>query len=529
MKILNLERLKEYVKDYKKENKKIVWVNGCFDLLHPGHLYFLKKAREQGDILIIGMDSDKSIKRLKGLSRPIIPEQQRAETLASLEFVNHVLIIQFCEIKKILQELKPQIYFKSKNHRICDINDYERETIKEYTQEIFISNNLPGFSTTEIIKKLKNPIVRSEELGQVGAIKNDSFNKGIFNRHKLNILPLNLRESKISIRESSVNFENFSSEIKSDSKIEKIAKEMIKAKKNNKQIILAFGAHLIKNGLSLVLRKLVEEGYITHLATNGAGSIHDWEFAFQGKSTEDVRKYVQEGQFGIWDETGKYINLAIIFGALQNKGYGEAICEMIHKDKLNIPEDIPKDILDKIGKYDLRLSQLLTINHPYKNYSVQDAAFVKDIPFTVHPGFGYDIIYTHPLSHGASIGQASEIDFLRFVNSVSNLEGGVYLSIGSAIMSPMIFEKSLSMARNIARQENKKIQDFMIVVNDIQGGGWDWNSELEPDIQNPVYYLRFCKTFHRMGAREMYYIPQDNRDFLLNLYFQIKKLESLCS
>jgi hypothetical protein len=166
----------------------------------------------------------------------------------------------------------------------------------------------------------------------------------------------------------------------------------------------------------------------------------------------------------------------------------------------------------------------LTLPHLYKRYSVQDAAFEK-IDYTVHPCFGQDIIYTHPLNDGASIGKGAEIDFLKFVNSVSNLEGGVYLSIGSAIMSPMVFEKSLSMARNIAIQKGKKIDDFMIVVNDIQKGDWDWTRG-EPPKDNPAYYLRFCKTFYRMGARELHYLDQDNRKFLCSLYNSIKKIKN---
>ena len=261
---------------------------------------------------------------------------------------------------------------------------------------------------------------------------------------------------------------------------------------------MAFGAHLIKNGLSLFLRRFIEEGLVTHLATNGAGVIHDWENAFLGKTEEDVRSAVLKGEFGIWEETGKYINKAVINGAKKNKGFGESVGEMI--------------ALDKFTK------------HRFKDFSVQDSAFKNNVNFTVHPGFGYDIIYTHPMCDGASIGKTAEIDFIKFVDSVSKLNGGVYLSIGSAIMSPMIFEKSLSMARNVAKQKKQKIDDFMIVVNDIQAGGnWKWGSGKEPKKSDPAYYLRFCKTFDRMGAREMYYIKADNRDFLCGLYKKIQK------
>ena len=141
-------------------------------------------------------------------------------------------------------------------------------------------------------------------------------------------------------------------------------------------------------------------------------------------------------------------------------------------------------------------------------YSIQNSAFSNNVLFTVHPCYGQDIIYTHPLSDGVSIGKTAEIDFLKFVNSVSNLEGGVYMSVGSAIMSPMIFEKALSMSRNIAKQEGKGVKDFMIVVNDIQKGEWNWGTGIEPTKDNPAYYLRFCKSFDRIGARKMHYIAR---------------------
>ncbi len=317
-----------------------------------------------------------------------------------------------------------------------------------------------------------------------------------FDREKLKILPLSSRKSKTSVEEITIDFPSHYQPPKTNPDLEKIAIEIINARKNNKPIILAFGAHLVKNKLNKVLIDMIENNYITHLATNGAGSIHDWEFAFHGKTEEDVRENIGKGQFGIWEETGKYINLALIHGAKEGKGYGESIAEMIHTDN--------------------------PITHPYKQFSIQNSAFTKNIPFTVHPGFGYDIIYTHPLSDGASIGKTAEIDFLRFTESVSQLQGGgVYISIGSAVMSPMIFEKSLSMARNVAHQQDKKIEDFTIVINDIKGSSWDFKSNQEPDKGNPAYYERFCKTFSRMGAKNVHYIKADNREFLLGLKYYL--------
>jgi hypothetical protein len=162
------------------------------------------------------------------------------------------------------------------------------------------------------------------------------------------------------------------------------------------------------------------------------------------------------------------------------------------------------------------------IPHPFKKYSVQCAAYDLKIPFTGHPMMGHDIIYTHPLNHGAAIGRTAIRDFLSFANSVSNLEEGVYLSIGSAVMSPMVFEKSLSMAQNIEIQKRQHIDNHFIMVVDLAENNWDWNNNGEPAADNPSYYLRYCKTFSRMGG-EMHYLSADNRDFLSELYHYLSE------
>lgn len=342
----------------------------------------------------------------------------------------------------------------------------------------------------------------------------------LFDKSKIKTKSLVDRESKSDIEQISIKPKLNEIEIRKDIKeINRIAEVIVFAKNNKKPIIISFGAHLVKNGLGLLIRKMIEERYITHLATNGASAIHDWEFAYQGKSEEDVEKYVNKGQFGIWEETGKYENLALIIGAHKNKGYGESIGELIHKDKLIIPNDLKNE---KLTLYSIKPGEII-VNHPFKDYSIFECAFKNNIPITVHPGFGYDIIYTHPLNDGASIGKTAEIDFLRFVKSVSKLEGGIYISIGSSIMSPMIFEKAISISRNVSLQENKEIKDFMIVINDITNNNWDFSIKKEPNKDSPEYYHRLSKSFKRMGSREMCYIQNDNREFLLNLYKAIKE------
>jgi hypothetical protein len=163
----------------------------------------------------------------------------------------------------------------------------------------------------------------------------------------------------------------------------------------------------------------------------------------------------------------------------------------------------------------------IAIEHPFKRYSLAAAAYSAQLPFTCHPMFGHDIIYTHPMSSGAAIGRTAEPDFLSFADSVSRLEGGAYLSVGSAVMSPMIFEKALSMARNAARREGRKIEDFAIHVVDLARSTWDWTSGAEPAQDDPAYYLRFCKTFSRMGGR-MSYASADNRSWLVALLAELE-------
>ncbi|MEK6914110.1 MAG: hypothetical protein AABW83_00510 [Nanoarchaeota archaeon] len=348
--------------------------------------------------------------------------------------------------------------------------------------------------------------------------------KNLFDRTKIRTLPLSCRENKSGLNVI-IDPNKLPDQSKNLEKIIYTAGKIIEAKKNNKPIILTFGAHLIKNGLSLVISDLIRNKYLTHLASNGASCIHDWEFAYQGKTEEDVRKYVSEGQFGIWEETNKFINLALIAGAGENKGYGVSICEMIHKDKIEIPEKILDTAKKKLIRYGIKSEDTIEVKHLYKKYSFQNVVFEENINFTVHPHLGHDIIYNHQLNDMASIGICAEIDYLNFAEAVSNLEGGgVYLSVGSSIMSPMVFEKSLSMARNVVHQSGKRIKDFSIIVNDIQEGEWKWGSGIEPNKDSPVYYQRFCKTFDRMGAKEMIYIKEDNRTFLTNLYHELKNM-----
>ncbi|MDT8391116.1 MAG: hypothetical protein RRC34_11470 [Lentisphaeria bacterium] len=358
-----------------------------------------------------------------------------------------------------------------------------------------------------------------------------------FDRDKIDFSPLATRPNKVLIERDHISPTAAPGVLPADTagKIADTVAAMRAARAAGRPVIMAFGAHTIKNGLGPVLIQLLKKGWVQHLATNGAGVIHDWEFAFQKESSEDVRANVARGKFGIWEETGFHINMAILLGAYDGLGYGESVGRLISSERHVIPSrkqllaDISQagagfaaalraagaaDVLALVGKLGLD-SGVMPVAHPGKEFSVQAAAYEAGIPFTSHPMFGHDIIYTHPANHGAAIGRAAERDFLAFARNIGELEGGVYLSIGSAVMSPMIFEKSLSMSRNVAIQNGESITHFTITVVDLAESRWDW-SQGEPPMDSPDYYLRYCKTFNRMGGK-MSYIQADNRDFLLHL------------
>jgi hypothetical protein len=361
-------------------------------------------------------------------------------------------------------------------------------------------------------------------------------------RNRLSIKRLSDRKNKVHIEKDCINIECKPSNLseKDQILIENAAGKIRSAREKKKSVMLTFGAHTIKNGMAPTLIALMKEGWLTHLATNGAGIIHDWEFAFQGKSSEDVRENVEHGQFCLWEETGFFINLALVVGAFEGLGYGESIGKMVFQEGINIPEvsflhneavrsiktnpELAASAVDLAGiiqRFNLQPG-LMKIPHPYKKYSVQASAYELGIPFTGHPMIGQDIIYNHPMNHGAAVGRTALNDFLCFAESVSNLDHGVYMSIGSAVMSPMIFEKAFSMAQNINIQENKHIDNHYMLIVDLAKSDWDWQKNGEPPADNPSYYLRYCKTFYRMGG-VMHYLSADNRDFLLDIYHRLSE------
>jgi hypothetical protein len=241
-----------------------------------------------------------------------------------------------------------------------------------------------------------------------------------------------------------------------------VAQKLIDAKEKGVARILIMGAHVIKMGASRYVIDLIERGYITHVAMNGAGAIHDYELARIGASTESVARYIRSGEFGLWRETGD-LNDIIREAADLQLGLGENVGRRIEH-----------------GSF------------PYKDVSIFAAAYRQSIPATVHVGIGYDIIHEHPNCDGAALGAASYHDFLIFTKTMEKLEGGIMLNFGSAIMGPEVYLKALSMVRNVAHQHGQIIKNFTTAVFDLVPIQGDIHHELPKT--DPGYYFRPHKT-----------------------------------
>ena len=201
-----------------------------------------------------------------------------------------------------------------------------------------------------------------------------------------------------------------------------VVEAMIAARRADKAIIWGLGAHVLKTGLSPVFVDLMERGFVSAIATNGAGIIHDFEIALSGNTSEDVDATLGPGTFGMAAETGTQLNRAISNGAAAGLGLGQSV-----------------------GRY------LDSIKPPFAEISVAASAWRLQIPLTAHVAIGTDIIHMHPQASGAAIGETSLRDFKYFVSSVARLEGGVYLNCGSAVVLPEVFLKAVAIARNEGR------------------------------------------------------------------------------
>ena len=203
--------------------------------------------------------------------------------------------------------------------------------------------------------------------------------------------------------------------------LDELAGRIAKARKDGHPVIWFMGAHVVKCGLSRYVIALMQRGLVTHVASNGAGSIHDFELAYLGGTSEHVPTAIEDGTFGMWEETGGWMNKAIRDGYQKGYGYGQSLAEYIQAHRESFP---------------------------HAEDCIVHQAYRLGIPATYHITIGADIIHQHPLADFSALGGASGIDFAVFCASVAKLTDGVFLNFGSAVTGPEIFLKALSIARN---------------------------------------------------------------------------------
>jgi hypothetical protein len=271
-----------------------------------------------------------------------------------------------------------------------------------------------------------------------------------------------------------------------------LAERIVEAAKAGRAVIFFCGAHVLRKGNGPLLIDLMKRGLLGHLALNGAGAIHDFELAMIGATCESVGRYVAAGQFGLWTETGR-INDAAREAQRQGIGLGEAVGLMIEREKF-----------------------------PYRETSVLAAGARLAVPVTIHVGIGLDIVHEHPNCDGAAVGAASYADFLVLTQTVTRLEGGVFLNIGSAVHGPEVYLKALAMARNVAHQRGDEIRRFTTAVFDLPELGGDIHGEAPKT--DPRYYFRPYKTVLVRTVADggtSYYVQGDHALSVPALYDEI--------
>jgi hypothetical protein len=242
-------------------------------------------------------------------------------------------------------------------------------------------------------------------------------------------IPLNARKCKVSIGDfartgrkgqSFGSFYDSLPRILVSQNFRNLVDAIVKATHKNKMIIVMMGAHVIKCGLSPLIIDLMKRKVVKAIALNGAGIIHDTEIAMIGRTSEDVGEGILDGSFGMAKETASFINEAINWGFSKGIGIGEAVGAQIVKHKL-----------------------------PHRNLSILANGYERGVPVTVHVAIGTDIIHQHPSANGEAIGEGSLLDFKTFIYSISNLEEGVAMNVGSAVILPEVFLKAVTVARNL--------------------------------------------------------------------------------
>lgn len=273
--------------------------------------------------------------------------------------------------------------------------------------------------------------------------------------------------------------------------IREVAERIVEARRNGRSVIWMMGAHVIKSGLPPIVIALMKQGVITHVAGNGAVAIHDFEIALIGETSEDVGTGIEDGSFGMAEETGLLTNLAVQMGIRDGLGYGESLGRLIADDD----------------------------RFKFRDYSILYNAYKLGIPCTIHIAIGTDIIHQHPSCNFAVLGEASGRDFKIYTTSISQLEGGVFLNFGSAVIGPEVFLKAISIVRNLGF----KVEKFTTV-----------NFDLKPlkdyahmrSTDDPDYYYRPLKNIvirpPATGGKG-FHITGDHSVTIPNLYHLIQE------
>ncbi len=320
--------------------------------------------------------------------------------------------------------------------------------------------------------------------------KGSSFEQ--FDRRTLRLLPLGERVHDLDGASIQIFPDGFRLPF-SHTALPILADRLVESTKQDRTVLFTCGAHVVRRGNAPLLVDLMRCGLLSHLALNGAGAIHDFELALVGKTCEFVARYISRGQFGLWEEAGR-INDAAGEAYLEGMGLGEAIGRMIHEERF-----------------------------PHRETSLLAAGYRLRVPVTVHVVIGQDIIHQHANFDGAATGAASLTDFLILAQTLTNLEGGVYLNLGSAVMGPEVYLKALAMARNVAHQRGETIRRFTTGVFDLPDLGDDLSQEVPKD--DPRYYFRPFKTILIRAVADGgqgYYVQGDLRASVPALYDQIQ-------
>ena len=252
---------------------------------------------------------------------------------------------------------------------------------------------------------------------------------------KIRTIHLDTRKCKVTVKDfaslpkKSSSFKNFYDSlpnILAARNFKDVVDAIVAARKKKRMVIFMMGAHVIKCGLSPIVIDLMKRGIVKHVALNGAGIIHDTEVAMIGRTSEDVGEGIVDGSFGMAQETASFINGAVNYGFRNGIGIGEAVGSRIRSAKFLC-----------------------------KDKSILAMGYKLGVPVTVHVAIGTDIIHQHPSANGMAIGEGSLLDFKTFIYSVSKLENGVAVNIGSAVILPEVFLKAVTVARNLGYKAHK--------------------------------------------------------------------------